>query len=477
MDLSAAPNRRLRTAASLSFDAIRTELGVPQSFPTSVLDDARDSVDRGPQHARTRLDLPFVTIDPPESLDLDQALHIERARDGYVVHYAIADVAAFVRTGGPMDDEAWERGVTFYSPDTKTPLYPPQLSEDGASLLQDKDRPAVVWALHVDETGNLTTVEVTRHQVRSVAKLNYAQVQADIDHGAVHSSIAALAELGPILVDQARERGALELPIPDQEVMRAQDGSWQLSFRSQLPVERWNAQISLLTGRAAARLLLDAGVGLLRTLPAADHRAVEQLRRVAAALGIDWAPGASPGEILSTVDGGRPQEAAFIDEAAGLLRGSGYTAFDGSPPERTEHAGVGAPYAHVTAPLRRLADRYVNEVCLGVQDGGEIALWARSRLADLPAAMTSADRRDNQLQRACLDATEAAVLSGRIGEVFAGVVVEVGDRSRNDATVVLSDLAVRARCTGPGLSLGATVRVKVIEADVEARTVRLAVSR
>ncbi|MDQ3475754.1 MAG: RNB domain-containing ribonuclease, partial [Actinomycetota bacterium] len=167
MDLSAAPNRRLRTAASLSFDAIRTELGVPQSFPTSVLDDARDSVDRGPQHARTRLDLPFVTIDPPESLDLDQALHIERARDGYVVHYAIADVAAFVRTGGPMDDEAWERGVTFYSPDTKTPLYPPQLSEDGASLLQDKDRPAVVWALHVDETGNLTTVEVTRHQVRS----------------------------------------------------------------------------------------------------------------------------------------------------------------------------------------------------------------------------------------------------------------------------------------------------------------------
>ncbi len=375
-----------------------------------------------------------------------------------------------------MDDEAWRRGVTLYSPDTRTPLYPPQLSEDGASLLPDKDRPAVVWALHLDETGNLTSVEVTRHEMRSIAKLNYAQLQVDVDHGALHPSIAALSELGPILVDQARERGALELPIPDQEVVRAGDGSWQLSFRSQLPVERWNAQISLLTGRAAARLMLDAGVGLLRTLPAADHQAVEQLRRVAASLGIDWAPDASPGEVLSTVDGGRPHEAAFIDEAAGLLRGSGYTAFDGSPPEQTEHAGVGAPYAHVTAPLRRLADRYVNEVCLGVGETRDIEHWARNRLPDLPAAMTSADRRDNELQRACLDATEAAVLAERIGEIFDGVVVEGGGRDSKDATVVLTDLAIRARCAGPDLSLGATVRVKVIEADVEARTVRLAVS-
>ncbi len=469
---------------ALSFDAIRTELEVPQVFPPAVLDDAEESLDRGPQGTRTRLDLPFVTIDPPESLDLDQAVHIERASDGYVVHYAIADVAAFVRPGAPMDAEAWKRGVTLYSPDTKTPLYPPQLSEDGASLLPGRDRPAVVWTLTVDVTGNLTAVEFTRHQVRSVAKLNYAQVQSDIDNGAAHASIAALAELGPILVDQARQRGAIELPIPDQEVAQAADGSWQLAFRSQLPVERWNAQISLLTGRAAARLMLGAGVGILRTLPAADQQSVDHLRRVAVALGIDWPPGASPSDVLSTVDGDTPQEAAFVDEAAGLLRGSGYTAFDGSPPEEAGHAGVGAPYAHVTAPLRRLADRYANEVCLAVQNDRDVEQWARTRLPELPAAMTAADRRDNELERACLDATEAAVLSDRIGEIFAGVVVDVGGHGNNnknhnhnnkDATVVLSELAVRARCAGADLALGTMVRVEVVEADVGARTVRLAV--
>ncbi|MDQ3055122.1 MAG: RNB domain-containing ribonuclease [Actinomycetota bacterium] len=477
MDLSTARGRRRLRTAALSFEAIRAELGVRQGFPAAVLADAQDSVDRGPQGARTRLDLPFVTIDPAESLDLDQALHIERSADGFLVHYAIADVAAFVRPGGPMDNESWRRGVTLYSPDTRTPLYPQQLSEEGASLLPDKDRPALVWALTLDAAGNLTGVEFAPKMVRSIAKLNYAQVQADMDNAAAHASIAALAELGPILTDQARGRGAIELPMPDQEVVQAADGSWQLSFRAQLPVERWNAQISLLTGRAAAQMMLDAGVGLLRTLPAADQQAVEQLRRVAASLTINWPPDASPGEVLSTVDGSRPQEAAFVDEAAGLLRGSGYTAFDGSPPEHAEHAGVGAAYAHVTAPLRRLADRYANEVCLAIQESRDVQAWARDRLPELPAAMTAGDRRDSELERACLDSTEAAILADRRGEIFDGVVVEVDDRGNRDATVVLTDLAVRARCVGPGLVLGTTVRVRVTEADVASRTVRLTVAR
>lgn len=473
LDLSTARGRRLHTTAAVSFDAIRTELEVPQEFPAAALDDAQNSVNSGPGGARERLDLPFVTIDPPQSLDLDQAMHIERTAGGYLVHYAIADVAAFVRPGAAMDLEAWKRAVTLYSPDTRAPLYPPQLSEDGASLLPDRDRPALVWAFTLDEAGRPSAVEFTRLTVRSVAKLDYAGVQADIDTGAAHPSIRPLAELGPILMQQARDRGAIELPIPDQEIGQAADGSWTLSFRSQLPVERWNAEISLLTGRAAAQLMLKAGIGLLRTLPPADERAVARLRRVAASLGIDWPQGASPGEVLSTVDGSKPREVAFLDEAAGLLRGSGYTAFDGSAPEQTTHAGVGAPYAHVTAPLRRLADRYVNEVCLAIQEHRAVEGWARDRLPDLPAAMTAGDRRDNELERACLDATEAAILSTHLGEVFDAVVVDADISDNESATLVLGALAVRAKCTGSDLELGASVRVKVIGADVATRTVRL----
>ncbi len=414
-------------------------------------------------------------------MDLDQAVHIERSAGGYLVHYAIADVAAFVRPGAAMDIESWKRGVTLYSPDTRTPLYPPQLSENGASLLPDTDRPALVWAFTLDASGALTAVDLRRRVVRSIAKLSYAQVQDDFDGGSVHPSIEPLAQLGQILVGQARDRGAIELPIPDQEVSQGSDGAWRLSFRAQLPVERWNAQISLLTGRAAAQLMLTAGVGMLRTLPVPNEQAVARFRSVASSLGIAWQPDVSPAEVLSTVDGSTPAEAAFIDEAASLLRGSGYTAFDaasgdGPTAGETAHAGVGAPYAHVTAPLRRLADRYVNETCLAIHEGREIDGWARGRLSELPAAMSAGDRRDNELERACLDAAEAAVLSGQVGAVFDGVVVDVEAGQSTNGTVLLGDLAIRATCTGPNLALGKTVQVKVIRADVATRTVRLEVA-
>lgn len=465
----------MRPTEALSFAAIRTELEVPATFPDAVLADARESVGRVAGEHRERLDLPLVSIDPPGSLDLDQALHVERSTDGYLLRYAIADVGAVVSPGAAMDREAWARAVTLYSPDTRTPLYPPELSEAAASLLPDEDRLALVWTFGLDPDGELSTVDLRRRTVRSVARLDYAGVQADFDSGAAHPSIAALSTLGPILVEQARARGAIDLAIPEQDIVRAADGSWRLSLRSQLPVERWNAQVSLLTGRAAAALMLKSGVGLLRTLPAADEEAVNRLRRVASSLGIAWRQGVSPAEVLSTLSGQEPREVAFIEEAASLLRGSGYTAFDTAagitvPAGQEGHGGVGAPYAHVTAPLRRLADRYVNEVCLAVQEGRDIEDWARRRLPDLPDAMRAGDRRDDDLQRACLDATEAAVLSNRIGHVFEGVVVDAGG---TDATVALADLAIRAKCSGPQQELGATVRVKVVEADVRSRTVRL----
>ena len=84
-------------------------------------------------------------------MDLDQALHIERDGDGYVVHYAIADVAAFVTPGDPVDVEANRRGETLYGADSKVPLHPKVLSEDAGSLLPDQVRPALLWTIKVDD--------------------------------------------------------------------------------------------------------------------------------------------------------------------------------------------------------------------------------------------------------------------------------------------------------------------------------------
>src|SRR5699024_8420478 len=127
----------------------------------------------------------------------------------------------------------------------------------------------------------------------------------------------------------------------------------------------WNAQISLLTGMAAAQIMLDGGIGILRTLPPADPRDLRRLRRAAAALGIGWPRDVDYPGLVATLDGRDPQHAAFMEEATSLFRGAGYLAFDverGLPLPDDEdgrrHAAIAAPYAHVTAPLRRLVDRF-----------------------------------------------------------------------------------------------------------------------
>ncbi|MCW2636660.1 MAG: Ribonuclease, partial [Blastococcus sp.] len=299
--------------------------------------------------------------------------------------------------------------------------------------------------------------------------LDYPSVQAQVDAGTLPEAIALLPTLGALLLRRAAERGAIQLGTPEQEVTRAADGGWGLVLRGDLPVEAWNAEISLLTGRCAAALMLDGGVGLLRTLPPARPEDVARLRLLAPALGVDWPADTGPGAVIATLDPSRPGHAAFVEEAATLLRGAAYTPFDGAPPAQPVHSGVAASYAHVTAPLRRLVDRFGTEVCLALAAGGEPAPELRAALPELPGLMTASDRRTREVERAAVDATEAWLMHGREGASFSAVVVDAED---GKGTVVLDEFAVRGRCTGEGLTPGTRVRVRLTDADVAARTVR-----
>src|SRR5215212_8744317 len=143
---------------------------------------------------------------------------------------------------------------------------------------------------------------------------------------------------------------------------------------------------------AAARLMLGAGIGILRTQPAPDERAFERLRRQAGALGVEWPRTRSYAEFVRALDPALPAQAALLQEATGVGRGAGYTAFDGTPPPDTKHFAVAADYAHATAPLRRLQDRYVTECCLAASAGAAPPDWVRTALPELPKAMAAGDR-------------------------------------------------------------------------------------
>lgn len=452
--------------------ALRTDPDLPGEFTEDALAEAATAVANPPAPPRDLREIPFVTLDPPGAMDLDQALHLEAdpAGSGWIVRYAIADLPGFIRPGGALDAEARRRGQTLYLPDGKVPLHPQILSEDSASLLPDQDRSAFVWTVHLDANGAQVSAHVERAMVRSRAKLDYPGAQDAIDLGTAEGSLALLPQIGELRIAQERLRGGASLNLPEEEIVRDASG-YRIERRFPLPVEGWNAQLSLLVGIAAGKMMLDAGIGILRTMPAPTPEALTEFRERVGALGHPWPESVPYGEFLRGFDREDSITSSILIAASSLFRGADYAAFAGEPPANPIQAAIAAPYAHVTAPLRRLVDRWGLVICEAICAGTPAPAWATESLPELPMLMRASSQLASRVGSAALDRVEAALLRDRVGEVLDATVVEVrGDRAR----IQLLDPPVSANCAAGSLVAGTIARVRVVAADVLSGKVELA---
>ncbi|HEX2089963.1 MAG TPA: RNB domain-containing ribonuclease [Actinomycetota bacterium] len=472
------PLPRLRIAMSTEdlrpgLQQIRAEFEIPRGFPADVEAEARaidaDGAGSGRPERADHRHLPFVTIDPPGSKDLDQAFFAERAKGGYRVHYAIADVAPFVPPEGAIDREAWRRGLTRYLPDGKAPLHPTALSDDRASLLPDVDRPALLWTIDLDASGAVQESRLEPTVVRSLRAYSYAEVQSALDSGSAEEPLRHLREIGRILEAREVERDGVSLNLPSREVARVGSG-YVFRYERVLPVEQWNAQISLLAGHCAATIMLEGGIGVLRTLPPVDRRRRATLERAAKGLGIEWPNKASLGDVVRGQDGSTPESAAFLTQATHALRGAGYTVVgegaDGAG--AMEHGALRMKYAHVTAPLRRLVDRYANEIVVSLCAGKPVPDWAAKGLPNLPETMADADRRSDAVEAAVLNLAESLVLAPHVGSTFRATVI---DAEEDHARIMLRDPPVVEKVKADGVELGTMVEVRLVEADPARRSI------
>lgn len=446
-------------------EALREQLGVPLDFAPEVHADAAAAATKPAPAWKDMTDVELVTIDPEGSMDLDQAMYLERDGDGYRVVYAIAAVGFWVTPGGPMDLESHRRGQTFYAPNARASLYPQELSEGAASLLpQDPPRPAYVWQLRLDATGEVTESIVERGLVRSREKLTYVGVQQSLDDGTASPMLQLLKEIGLKREAIEAKRGGVSLPIPEQEVS-ADGDTWTVHFRSPLPVEGWNAQISLMTGIAAANLMMGAKIGVLRTLPPVDPASLGRLRHVAKALQIDWPKEMGYPEFLRSIDERDPRHMAMLQQCTMLFRGAGYMAFDGQlPTQDCKHNALATYYAHATAPLRRLVDRYVLETCACICAAEPVPTWVKEMLPQLPDIMAESDHRAKAYERGIVNLVEALLLTGHVGETFTATVTEAEPGGKG-GRVVIPHPAVESTVKGYA-PLGESIQVKLTRADV-----------
>lgn len=433
---------------------LRGGLKTPVDFPPEVLAAAEAAARRAPTEHVDRTDEAFVTLDPESATDLDQAFVISKSGADLILHYAIADVAWFVDDGGVIDLEAWRRGTTIYLPDGKIRLYPQVLSEGAASLLPDGPRPAVVFAVRVTPDGAVKLDGVERAVIRSRAKLAYDRVaEAELPEG--------FAEISARLRAAEAARGATRVDPPEQEVERLEDGRYALRFRERTLAEDQNASLSLACNIAVAGALAAHRTGLFRVMAEPDDFAVRRLRQTAKAFGLAWPKHEGLTAFTRRLDHAKPQEAAFMM----AVRRAGRAGYQ---PYREDikpwHAAVASPYAHATAPLRRLADRYVVTAALAIANGRPVPQAAAEAFERLPEVMARADSLSGQVERAVIELAEAAMLRGRVGEVFEAVVTDLDDRG---ARIQLCDLPVVTRVATQGLNVGAEIDVRLGEVDTQ----------
>lgn len=436
---------------------IRTEFQIPASFPAEVLQAAETAARRVPDAHVDRTAVPFVTLDPASSTDLDQAFWIETSGNDLLLSYAIADIAWFVDDGDVIDAEAWRRGETLYLPDGKASLYPPRLSEQAASLLPDGPRPAIVLAVRIAPDGQVRLDGAERAMIRSRAKLAYEGVlPAELPPG--------FEELARRMQSAEASRGAARVDPPEQEIVALAGGGYALTFRPRVEAEANNASLSLAANLAVADALQAHGTGLFRVMAEPDARSVARLRLAAQALGINWPEQTRLKDFELTLQPNDPQHAALMLAIRRAGPGASYAPYRSG--ETPWHAAMAATYCHATAPLRRLADRYVLRAILDIANGRPVAPVVTEAFEKLPPVMARADALAGKIERAAVDLAETVLLEGREGDVFRALVTETEERA---AKVQFCDQPVIVRLAASGLVPGQIVNLRLTGSDLAKR--------
>jgi exoribonuclease R len=339
------------------------------------------------------------------------------------------------------------------------------LCEGAASLLPDGDKPAILFAVRVGSDGAASLDGVERAVVRSRAKLGYATVKPeDLPNG--------FDELSRRIAAAEDARGASRVDPPQQQLVEGPEGCFCLEFRPMGPAEQSNAALSLAANLAIADALYRHGTGLFRVMPEPDDWAIRRLRHSARALGVEWPKSMSLEDRQRDLDPNDPKQAAFMLAVRRSGTHASYAPFRAG--ERPWHSAMRATYAHGTAPLRRLADRYVTEATLAVANGRPVPDEVTAAFERLPDVMNRAEARAGQVDSAVLELAEAVVLGGRVGERFPGTVTDI-DKKRG-ALVQLADPAVTTRVPADGLEVGAEVALRLDEADPSRRLTRFSIA-
>lgn len=410
---------------------ILRESSIPLEFGPDVLAEARAFPEEvAPQDIQGREDLralPFVTIDGENARDFDDAVCVEKSDHDFKLYVAIADVTHYVRQGRPLDREAMSRSTSVYLPDRVVPMLPEELSNHLCSLRPNVDRLAFVAEIQLDGTGLVLRSRFYKAVIRSHARLTYTHVARALDGETdeltkpLLPAILRLYKVAQLFLARRLKRGAIDLDIPESEVIFDQDGfPVDVVRRERNDAHRLIEDLMLAANEAVAAYFVSHGLPtVFRVHEDPDPLRLAAFLELAATLGISV-----PGKKRKL----RPKDVALLLEQLNehprgrplntfLLRSLAQARYY---PTNEGHFGLAAEhYLHFTSPIRRYPDLMVHRL-LEHSLAKERSPYSMSELTEIAKTSSEAERRAMEVERAAKDLERALVATAHLGEELEG---------------------------------------------------------
>jgi ribonuclease R len=481
--------------------------GIPDTFPEAVLSEADAAKEPDLKRREDLRHLPFVTIDPADARDRDDAVWPEadpdpRNKGGWVVMVAIADVASYVKPGSALDKEARARGNSVYFPDRVVPMLPERISNHLCSLQAKEARPCLAVRMVFDKDGRKKSHRFLRGLMRSAAALAYEQAQAAID-GKPDDVTGPLLE--PVLLPlwgaygsltKARtERAPLDLDLPERKIQLDQQGRVRgVITPPRLDAHRLIEEFMIAANVAAAEELEAKHTPLIyRVHDQPSKEKLAALSEFLSTLGVKLPKTGQlkPAHFNRILAEARSSPAAEL-VAEMVLRSQAQAEYSAG---NFGHFGLNLRrYAHFTSPIRRYADLMVHRALIRALKLGDDSLTDAEipLLEKIAEAISGTERRAMAAERETADRLIAAYLADRIGAKFAarvsgltrtGLFVRLAETGA-DGFVPASSIgheyfyhdekrqALIGEETGAAFQLGDPVEVRLVEAIPSAGALR-----
>lgn len=381
-----------------------------------------------------------VTIDGEDAKDLDDAVNVERLRNGhYLLSVHIADVSHYVRENTPLDNEARLRGTSVYLVDRVLPMLPPRLSNGICSLNAGEDRLALSAQMEIDGRGRVVSYEIFPSIIRVKTRLTYTivrQILADHDellrdkYAELVGPLEDMERLCRILRDRRLRRGAIDFDFPEIKVKLDEEGHpIAIEKRIRSIAESVIEEFMLVANETVAEHMHSLGVpSMFRVHEEPDEEKMNRLNVLLNNFGqhlpkTEEIQPMSLQRVLSKI-AGRPEERIISTVMLRSLKQARYDA------ENLGHFGLAATYyTHFTSPIRRYPDLIVHRLIRETFSSGDVSAKRRQKLSvmlpEIALHSSERERAAAEAERATVDLKKVEYMAQFVGQEFDGIISSV----------------------------------------------------